>query len=434
MTLLLTNEDVEQVLDMPASLEALEPAYRELSTGGAVLRHQSQTYLPGPLPDSSYCLKTVEGGSETFGVMAIRMTSDVLRARQVEGRFRREKVAAAPGGRFLGLVLLFSLETGELLAIMPDGIIQRLRVGASSALAARHLARADAKTVGLIGAGNQAEAQLRGLACVRSLSQVRVYSPTSERRRDFADRMSQELSASAGAGGAAERRAESAARMADGLGSEAGPASAAEEPARLAADALGSRPGGGPFEGLGSVANLATVVDPVAAGGLPAAIPAPVFRVVAVDSAEEAVRDVDIVVAATNSGEPVIDASWLQPGMHVSFIREFEADDATLARADVLVVHTKQGEIDHYTPRGHEALADLQRGRGFPWQRYPELADLIGGSAPGRGDAQQLTMFMNNFGIGIQFAALGARAWRECRACGLGQDIPSDWFLESLQP
>jgi len=352
MTLLLTNDDVAQVLDMPASLKALEPAYRELATGGAVLRHQSQTYLPGPLPDSSYCLKTVEGGSQSLGVMAIRMTSDVLRGRQVEGRFRREKVPAAPGGRFLGLVLLFSLETGELLAIMPDGIIQRLRVGASSALAARYLARGDARTAGLIGAGHQAEAQLRGLACVRELSSVRVYSPTAGRRAEFAARMSHELR----------------------------------------------------------------------------------IHIEAVASARVAVQDADVVVAATNSGEPVVEASWLEPSMHVSFIREFEADDATLERADVLVVHTKQGEIDHYTPRGHESLADLQRGRGYPWQRYPELADLVGGSAPGRSDAKQLTMFMNNFGIGIQFAALGACAWRECHARGLGQDIPSDWFLESLQP
>ncbi|HVA22962.1 MAG TPA: ornithine cyclodeaminase family protein [Chloroflexota bacterium] len=377
MTLLLTNEDVEQVLDMPASLKALEPVYRELATGGAVLRHQSQTYMPGPLPDSSYCLKTVEGGSDSLGVMALRVTSDVLRGRHVEGRFRREKVAAAPGGRFLGLVLLFSLETGELLAIMPDGIIQRLRVGASSALAARHLARTDARIVGLIGAGNQAEAQLRGLACVRNVAHVRVYSPTAGRRTDFATRMSRELGANAAAEDAAV---------------EGRPASA-------------GRPG-------------------LALG----------CRVEAVDSPEDAVRGADIVLAATNSGEPVIGAGWLDPGMHVSFIREIEADNDTLGRADVLAVHTKQGEIQHYTPRGREALADLQRGRGYPWQRYPELADLIGGSSPGRTDPQQITMFMNNFGIGIQFAALGAGAWRECRAHGLGQDIPSDWFLESLQP
>ena len=352
MTLLLTNEDVEQVLAMPSSLEALEAAYRELTAGRAVLRRQSQTYLPGPLPGSSYCLKTVEGGSESLGVMAIRLTSDVLRGRQVGETFRREKVPAAPGGRFLGLVLLFGLSTGELLAIVPDGIIQRLRVGATSALAADRLARPDAATVGLIGSGNQAEAQLRGLTCIRRLARVRVYSPTPSHREAFAER-------------------------------------------------------------LGAALGL---------------------RIEAVDSARSAVEDADIVACATNSGQPVLDGEWLRPGMHVGFIREFEVADATLERADLLFVHTQQGDIDHYTPRGRDDLAQLQRGRGYPWHRYPELADLVAGTAPGRTDPRQLTMFMNNFGVGIQFAALGARAWQLARARGLGREVPTDWFLESLQP
>src|SRR5688500_11636313 len=122
---------------MPTALAALEPVYRDIPGGRAVNRAQSQTYLHGPEPGSSYCLKTVEGGAEAVGVMAIRLTSDVLRAETTEGVTRRVKVPAAPGGRFLGLVLLFSTETGALLAILPDGIIQRLRVGASSALATR---------------------------------------------------------------------------------------------------------------------------------------------------------------------------------------------------------------------------------------------------------------------------------------------------------
>ncbi len=352
MTRLLTNDDVELVLDMRASLDALEPAYRELADGSAVLRRQSQTYLPGPLPASSYCLKTVEGGSEALGVMAIRMTSDVLRGRDVAGVPRREKVAAAPGGRFLGLILLFSLSTGELLAILPDGIIQRLRVGATSALAADRLARAGAKTLGLVGAGAQAEAQLRGLAHVRSLERVRVFSPTSDHCAAFASRMSRELD----------------------------------------------------------------------------------LPVEAVASAREALEGADIVATATNSGAPVLDGAWLQPGMHAGFIREFEVDDATLGRADRLVVHTQQGDIDHYTPRGREGLAQLQRGRGLSWDRYPELADVVAGRVPGRTSDGQLTMFMNNFGIGIQFAALGAAAWRAAEARGLGHEIPGDWFLESLQP
>ncbi len=352
MTLLLTNEDVEQVLDMRTSLDALEPAYRELAEGRAVARRQTQTYLPGPLPASSYCLKTVDGGSESLGVVALRVTSDVLRGRQVGGDLRREKVAAAPGGRFLGLILLFSTATGELLAIMPDGIIQRLRVGAASALAADRLARKDAATVGLIGSGPQAESQLRGLACVRRLRQVRVYSPTAENRTAFAERLGRELG----------------------------------------------------------------------------------LRVEAVSSAREAVEGADVVAAATNSGSPVLKPQWLKRGMHVGFIREFEIEESLHERADVVVVHTQQGEIEHFTPRGGEDLARLQRGRGYPWHRYPELPDLVAGRIPGRTTDDQLTLFMNNFGIGIQFAALGARAATAAHERGLGQEIPSDWFLESLQP
>jgi alanine dehydrogenase len=352
MTLLLTNDDVEQVLDMPGSLAALEPVYRDLPRGRAVNRPQTQTYLPGPLPASSYCLKTVEGGAQALGVMAIRLTSDVLRAETTDGVTRRVKVPAAPGGRFLGLVLLFSLENGSLLAILPDGIIQRLRVGASSALAARALSRADAATVGLVGAGAQATSQLAGLALVRDLARVRVYCPTPEHRRAFA----------------------------------------AAASARL---------------------------------GLP---------VDAVDTARAAVEGADVVLAATNSATPVFEAEWLAPGMHVGFIREFEMSDAVLARADRVVVHTRQGDIDHHTPAGLEALAQTQRGRGIPWSEYPELADVLAGEAPGRASPGEITLFMNNFGVGIQFAALGARAYDAARAHGLGRDLPDDWFLEAIQP
>ena len=352
MTLLLSNEDVEQVLDMPRALAALEPVYRELPEGRAVNRPQSQTYLPGPLEGSSYCLKTVEGGAQELGVMALRLTSDVLRAETTDGVTRRVKVPAAPGGRFLGLVLLFSIENGCLLAVLPDGIIQRLRVGASSALATRAMARDDARTVGLIGAGAQATAQLLGLAAVRNIDRVRVYSPTPARRQTFATALTAQLSLS---------------------------------------------------------------VEP------------------AVD-ASAAVEGADIVLAATNSATPVIDVTWLQPGMHVGFIREFEMSDAVLARADRVVAHTKQEDIAHHTPRGQEALAQTQRGRGIAWEKYPDLADVLVGDAVARGSDDELTLFMNNFGVGIQFAALGACAYQGARDHGLGQELPDDWFLESIQP
>ena len=70
----------------------------------------------------------------------------------------------------------------------------------------------------------------------------------------------------------------------------------------------------------------------------------------------------------------------------------------------------------------------------MPWTPYPELAEVLAGAAPGRATPDEITLFMNNFGIGIQFAALGAVAYEGARARGLGRDLPDDWFLETIRP
>src|SRR6185436_20443086 len=96
----------------------------------------------------------------------------------------------APGrdgkGRWVGLVLLFSTETGQLLAMFPDGVMQRLRVGATSGLGLRQLAREDARRLALIGTGWQAGTQLSAALAVRKFHKVRVWSPRRESREAFA--------------------------------------------------------------------------------------------------------------------------------------------------------------------------------------------------------------------------------------------------------
>jgi ornithine cyclodeaminase/alanine dehydrogenase-like protein (mu-crystallin family) len=100
------------------------------------------------------------------------------------------KQPLAPGpdgkGRWVGLVLLFSTDTGALLAMFPDGVMQRLRVGAASGLALKHLAREDVSTLALIGTGWQAGAQLMAARAVRRFNEVRVFSPRAESRDAFA--------------------------------------------------------------------------------------------------------------------------------------------------------------------------------------------------------------------------------------------------------
>lgn len=193
MTLLLSNEDVEAALGMADCLDAMEVAYRDLGEmrGGNGVR--SEVLTPTSRDDALYSLLTMNGVIPRFGVSAVRINSDILTWPVSAGGLRRVKVPAAPNNRYVGLVLLFSTHSGEPLAIYPDGIVQRMRVGATCGLAAKYLARTDAREVALLGTGWQAGGQVMGICAVRQVARVRCYSPDRERRAAFAREMQASL-------------------------------------------------------------------------------------------------------------------------------------------------------------------------------------------------------------------------------------------------
>ena len=180
VTLLLTNDDVRRVLDMRGCIDALEEAFLDYARGEAVNRPRSHTYtdLGG---GRHYLLKTMDGSLRRHGVHALRVTSDLT----FEHSGRRDKIPAAPGERYVGLVLLFDIAELRPLALVHDGYLQRMRVGATSALAARFLARPDARMAGVVGAGWQAGAQIEGLRAVLDLDEIRVYAPTHDKLEAF---------------------------------------------------------------------------------------------------------------------------------------------------------------------------------------------------------------------------------------------------------
>jgi alanine dehydrogenase len=186
MTLILNNDEIQQALSVKDCLDVMEETYRELATSQAVNRPTSHSYLPHSLPQSTYSFKSVDGGVKKFGVLALRITSDIVRERSVNNSVRLEKLPLAGKGQFLGLVQLFSVETGELLAIMPDGFIQQTRVGVTSALGAKVLSRQDSQVLALIGSGGQARSHFRFLTSIRPIKRVRVYSPNPDHRKTFA--------------------------------------------------------------------------------------------------------------------------------------------------------------------------------------------------------------------------------------------------------
>ena len=79
------------------------------------------------------------------GIAALRLNSSVVKWYEKAGGIRKDKLPVAGGDKYVGLVMLFSTETGEPLAIFPDGYVQKLRVAGASAIAARYLARKDSK-------------------------------------------------------------------------------------------------------------------------------------------------------------------------------------------------------------------------------------------------------------------------------------------------
>ena len=365
--MILNNDEVGELLSMENCLRHLESAYIELSEGAAVNRPRSDVYLPATTSGGVYCFKTMEGGLTREKVVALRLNSDVIKWEEKGGRIIKDKVPAAPGNKWVGLVLLFSAETGEPLAIFPDGVIQGVRVAASSGLAARFLAREDAAIVGILGSGWQARAHAKAMCAVRDIKKILVHSPTKANREKFAAEVEGELG---------------------------------------------------------------IAVDAVVSG-------------------ETVAERADILVAATNSVSRVVPPEWLKPGMHVTCVKITELGEETLRKFDRLVIHTRKWAPDNYITgfndekvEAHDPIDLLTEGaKGSNvapqqpfWLGAPELKDVVARKLPGRQSPTEISCFNNNIGLGIQFAALGKAIFDDAKAKGIGREIPTDWFLETVHP
>ncbi|MFQ5541395.1 MAG: ornithine cyclodeaminase family protein [Candidatus Binatia bacterium] len=191
MTLILNNDDVKQVLTMELTMEALEAAYREVARGEAVCRPRIDIQIPTKDPEKIYQWGTMEGGSVS-GYFAIRMKSDVITEQEYQGVRTQEKYCVQPG-RFCGLILLINTDNGEPLALINDGYLQHMRVGADSGIGVKYMAREDAKVVGMIGSGGMAWSHIEAFMLVRKIERVQVYSPTRAHRVDYAREVGEKL-------------------------------------------------------------------------------------------------------------------------------------------------------------------------------------------------------------------------------------------------
>jgi ornithine cyclodeaminase/alanine dehydrogenase-like protein (mu-crystallin family) len=207
MVYFLSNEDIASVLNLANGMQAIEEAYREWDAGMAAVRPKTNVYVFNDEESTRYNYVSMEGAIQKRGVYGIRMRSDMYdQAVWISGQ-KIQKWSAVPG-KFCGLVLLFSSKTGAPLAITNDGELMHVMVGGLAGIAAKHMARQDARTLCLIGSLWMAKAHAEAISMVRPISLIKVYSPTREHRLEFAREMTEKLKIEVEATDTAEKAVE----------------------------------------------------------------------------------------------------------------------------------------------------------------------------------------------------------------------------------
>ena len=149
----LTDADVELLLTVEEAVPVVEAVLKQQAAGTATNLPRGHT-IAGP------------------GVMLAHMTA----ALHEQGVFGF-KVYSIVDGEYQFFVLLYSVATGDLLAVIEANQLGRRRTGAASGVSAKYMAREDSAEVGILGSGFQASAQLEAICSVRLIERVRVYSP-----------------------------------------------------------------------------------------------------------------------------------------------------------------------------------------------------------------------------------------------------------------
>jgi ornithine cyclodeaminase/alanine dehydrogenase-like protein (mu-crystallin family) len=307
------EHDVRRLLPMDECIEVMAEALPSLARGEA---HNPLRFIVRP-PDAQ----------SLMGLMPAYRGGE----RPLWG-LKSVVIAPANAARGLdlhqGFVALFDGETGETRAILNAGAITAVRTAAVSGVATRLLARKDASTLAILGAGIQARSHLEAMRAVHDFDRVVVWSRTPGRMPDL------------------------------------------EEAA----------------------------------------------------TAEEAVRDADVVVTATSSAEPILERAWLKPGAHVNAVGSSiptarELDTATMRDA-ALFVDRRESTVNE----AGDFLFPQREGAIGPEHIRAEIGELLVGAAEGRRSDDELTVF-KSLGLAVQDLAAAEHVLRRAEAEDAGSVV-----------
>jgi alanine dehydrogenase len=367
MTLIINNHDVEKVLTMETTIAALEESYKNLAIGEAVCRPRIDIRIPTSDPKKNYQWGTMEGGS-TSGYFAIRMKSDIIWEDNYNGVVTQEKYCVKPG-LFCGLILLTSIENGEPLAIINDGVLQHMRVGADGGIGVKYMANADAEVVGMIGSGGMSRTHMQAFNTVRTIKKLQVFSPTKANREKFAEEM--------------RHRYNIEVKVCD-------------KPEDI-------------YKGAHIVAALTDSAVSVTDGSL---LEKGAHIVVVGGSGKPDKKALERVGAYLRFGDSP--APEGHPELHTD--------------AEHLGYVARPNQPKHGDGRGKGRA----HGVALPDKRVT-LADLISGKAKGRTSSDQITYSERGNLQGAQFYAVGGKVYEAAKKAGLGYEIPTSLFLQDIR-
>ncbi|HKC37013.1 MAG TPA: ornithine cyclodeaminase family protein [Chitinophagaceae bacterium] len=175
-TLLLTRQDVAQLLSIEECMAAVEDVFKLYALGDAP--------APGILG-----IHAQDGGFHIkAGVMNLSKNYFVAK---INANFPGNYKNGLP--TIQGVVTVCDAENGRLLALMDSIEITIIRTGAATGVAAKYLAKQDAKTATICGCGNQGKISLRAVMKVRHLEKIFVFDIDERRAQQFANDLSEEL-------------------------------------------------------------------------------------------------------------------------------------------------------------------------------------------------------------------------------------------------
>ena len=296
----LDAEAIRAAVPIADLLDAVEAAYRDVAEGRDRSPIRSRVRLAGG--DMLLMPGVRDGGSGSSVKLVTVMPGNAERGLPT----------------VQALVIWFDATNGRPLALLDGETVTAMRTGAASGVATRLLARSESATLAVIGAGGQAEWQIRAVVAAREIRRVLVYARSEKTRQEFAVRMARE----------------------NGI------------------------------------------------------------EIVAVDTAEEAVREADVICCATTSSEPVFDASWLRPGAHVNGIGAFrpgmvELPPEVFGRAALVAVDSRGAAMEE----AGDLLAAIEAGL-VAEQELVEIGS-VGREWAELRDPHEITVF-KSVGLAIQ--------------------------------